>query len=52
MSDGFVLDDDPELALFVALEKASGDKDGVEQNLTHELYHVLQKLSAAERRRP
>jgi hypothetical protein len=47
MSDGFVLDDDPELALFVALEKASGDQDGVEQNLTHELYHVLQKLSAA-----
>jgi len=47
MSDGFVLDDDPELALFVALDKASGDKDGVEQNLTHELYHVLQKLSAA-----
>ena len=47
MSDGFVLDDDPELALFVALEKASGDKDGVEQNLTHELYHVLQKLSAS-----
>jgi len=48
MSDGFVLDDDPELALFVALEKASGDKDGVEQNLTHELYHVLQKASAAK----
>ena len=47
MSDGFVLDDDPEPALFVALEKASGDKDGVEQNLTHELYHVLQKLSSA-----
>lgn len=47
MSDGFVLDDDPELALFVALDKASGDKDGVEQNLTHELYHILQKASAA-----
>ena len=47
MSDGFVLDDDPELAMFVALDKASGDKDGVEQNITHELYHVLQKLSAA-----
>jgi len=47
MSDGFVLDDDPELALFVALEKASGDRDGVEQNLTHEIYHVLQKASAA-----
>jgi hypothetical protein len=48
MSDGFVLDDDPELAMFVALEKASGDRDGVEQNVTHELYHVLQKASAAE----
>ena len=47
MSDGFVLDGDPELALFVALEKASGDRDGVEQNVTHELYHVLQKASAA-----
>ena len=48
MSDGFVLDGDPELALFVALEKASGDRDGVEQNVTHELYHVLQKASAAK----
>jgi putative zinc-dependent peptidase DUF5700 len=48
MSDGFVLDGDPELALFVALEKASGDVDGVEQNVTHELYHVLQKASAAK----
>jgi hypothetical protein len=47
MSDGFVLDDDPELALFVALEKASGDKDGVEQNITHEVFHILQKASAA-----
>jgi hypothetical protein len=46
MSDGFVLDGDPELALFVALDKASGDRDGVEQNVTHELYHVLQKVSA------
>ena len=48
MSDGFVLDGDPELALFVALEKASGDRAGVEQNITHELYHVLQKASAAK----
>lgn len=47
MSDGFVLDGDPELALFVALDKASGDREGVEQNVTHELYHVLQKASAA-----
>jgi len=48
MSDGFVLDGDPELALFVALEKASSDRAGVEQNITHELYHVLQKASAAK----
>jgi hypothetical protein len=48
MSDGFVLDGDPKLELFVALDKASGDIDGVEQNLTHELYHVLQKASAAK----
>jgi len=47
MSDGFVLDDDPELALFVALDKAQGDRDGVEQNLTHEIYHALQKASVA-----
>ena len=44
-SDGFVLDDDPRPAFFVALDKASGDIDGVEQNMTHELYHVLQKAS-------
>jgi hypothetical protein len=45
-SDGFVLDDDPRLAFFVAIDKASGDADGVEQNMTHELYHVMQKASA------
>jgi Putative zinc dependent peptidase (DUF5700) len=48
MSDGFVLDDDSELALFVALDKAQGDRDGVEQNLTHEIYHALQKASIAK----
>jgi hypothetical protein len=48
MSDGFVLDDDPELALFVALDKASGDRDGVEQNVAHEIYHALQKASVAQ----
>ena len=50
VSDGFVLDRDPEPAFFVALEKASGDAAGVQQNMTHELYHVAQK--AAGRRVP
>ncbi|MEJ7663601.1 MAG: hypothetical protein WKG07_30705 [Hymenobacter sp.] len=32
---------------FVALDKAEGgDLDGVRQNMTHELYHVLQKAAA------
>lgn len=46
VSDGFVLDADPEPAFFVALDKASGDLAGVRQNMTHELYHVAQKAAA------
>jgi hypothetical protein len=46
VSDGFAFDDDPEPAFFVALDKASADVAGLEQNMTHELYHVLQKVSA------
>jgi hypothetical protein len=45
-SDGFVLDGDDEPAFFVALDKASGDLAGVQQNMTHELYHVMQKSAA------
>ena len=44
-SDGFVIDDDPVPELFVALDKAEGDADGLEYNIEHELYHVLQKAS-------
>lgn len=47
LSDGFVLDDRPEPDLYVALDKASGDPVGVEQNMSHELYHSLQKASAS-----
>jgi hypothetical protein len=45
-SDGFVLDGDDEPAFFVALDKANGDLPGVQQNMTHELYHVMQKAIA------
>lgn len=45
-SDGFVLDGDDEPAFFVALDKADGDLPGVQQNMTHELYHVMQKAIA------
>lgn len=44
-SDGFVIDDDPLPELFVAVDKAQGDTDGLEYNIDHELYHVLQKAS-------
>ncbi|HLZ96801.1 MAG TPA: DUF5700 domain-containing putative Zn-dependent protease, partial [Steroidobacteraceae bacterium] len=44
-SDGFVIDDDPVFELFVAINKAEGDEVGLEYNIDHELYHVLQKAS-------
>jgi hypothetical protein len=44
-SDGFVLDSDPEPAFFEALDRAEGDMAGVQQVLSHELYHVMQKTS-------
>jgi hypothetical protein len=44
-SDGFVIDDDPVPELFVAVDKAEGDAEGLEYNIDHELYHVLQKAS-------
>ena len=46
-SDGFVLDDDPEPAFFVALDRSKGDVDGVKQNMAHELYHVAQRAARA-----
>jgi hypothetical protein len=49
-SDGFVVYGDNEPAFFVALDKASGDLDGVKHNMAHEIFHAMQK--AAGRRIP
>ncbi|MEO8383349.1 MAG: DUF5700 domain-containing putative Zn-dependent protease [Acidobacteriota bacterium] len=46
-SDGFVLDGDPEPAFYMALNRAEGDVQGVKLNMTHELYHVVQRMARA-----
>jgi hypothetical protein len=46
-SDGFVTDEDPEPAFYVALNRAEGDAQGVKLNMTHELYHVVQRAARA-----
>lgn len=43
VSDGFVLDGDTSPQFFIALDKAGGDLAGLEQNLSHESVHVLQR---------
>lgn len=43
-SDGFILDDDRPEA-FVAIDRSQGDPLGVQVNMTHELFHVGQKLA-------
>lgn len=48
VSDGFVLDGDLEPELFVALGKGSEDLPGIELNLKHEAFHVLQKVLAGK----
>ena len=47
-SDGFVLDGDPQPELFVALGKGDQDLPGIELNLKHEAFHVLQKVLAGK----
>ncbi len=47
VSDGFVLDADPQPAFFMALDRAQGDALGVKLNMTHELYHVAQQAARA-----
>lgn len=42
-SDGFVLDGETTPEFFIAIDKASGDLAGLEQNVTHESVHVLQR---------
>jgi uncharacterized protein (DUF779 family) len=46
-SDGFVPDNYPEPAFFMAMEVSKGDVDGVRLNMTHELYHVAQRAARA-----
>lgn len=48
VSDGFVLDGDPQPELFVALGKGDQDLPGIELNLKHEAFHVLQKVLAGK----
>jgi len=47
VSDGFVLDDETQGAFYMALNRAEGDVDGVKLNMTHELYHVVQRAARA-----
>jgi hypothetical protein len=45
VSDGFVTADDPRPAFYMALNRAQGDVQGVRLNMTHELYHVVQRMA-------
>jgi hypothetical protein len=47
VSDGFVLDNEPEPAFYIGLDRAEGDLEGVKLNMTHELYHVVQRMARA-----
>jgi hypothetical protein len=46
-SDGFVFDREPEPAFYVAVNRAEGDAEGVKLNMSHELYHVAQRMARA-----
>ncbi|HEV7571957.1 MAG TPA: DUF5700 domain-containing putative Zn-dependent protease [Thermoanaerobaculia bacterium] len=46
-SDGFVLDGEAQPAFYMALNRAEGDVAGVKLNMTHELYHVVQRMARA-----
>jgi hypothetical protein len=47
VSDGFVMSDDTQPAFYMALNRAEGDVSGVKLNMTHELYHVIQRIARA-----
>lgn len=47
VSDGFVLDGDPEPAFFMAIDRSQGDVQGIKLNMVHELYHVAQRAARA-----
>lgn len=46
-SDGFVVDDETQPAFYMALNGAGDDAEGVKLNMTHELYHVVQRAARA-----
>lgn len=46
-SDGFVPDNETQPAFYMALNRAEGDVDGIKLNMTHELYHVVQRTARA-----
>ena len=47
VSDGFVLDDGTPPAFYMALNRAEGEVQGVKLQMTHELYHVVQRMARA-----
>ena len=47
-SDGFVIDGSTAPEFFIAIDKAGGDIAGLEQNITHESVHVLQRQLALQ----
>jgi len=46
VSDGFV-PEDAQPAFYMAMNRAEGDAQGVKLNMTHELYHVVQRMARA-----
>jgi hypothetical protein len=46
-SDGFVPEDETQPAFYMAMNRAEGDVQGVKLNMTHELYHVVQRRARA-----
>lgn len=47
VSDGFVPDDETQPAFYIALNRAEGDAAGVKLNMTHEIFHVVQRMARA-----
>jgi hypothetical protein len=45
VSDGFVMDNEIEPVFYMNLNRAEGDAQGVKLNMTHELYHVVQRMA-------
>ncbi|HEY0371974.1 MAG TPA: DUF5700 domain-containing putative Zn-dependent protease [Thermoanaerobaculia bacterium] len=46
-SDGFVPDDEKQPAFYVALNRAEGDAEAIKLQMSHELYHSVQRMARA-----